>query len=250
MSACYNPAHRHADPQESVRGFAEIYHQIFELTRQLKPYSVTQICPCGTPITHTLISATDQTVTADPTSSAQIRQRIKFYKGLMGPRSAVFADHIELSDGGMDFASCFGAGGVLSTKFIYPLNDSIKPRLKEYWALTADKESLWKKWFEISAQHALADGEYLNLYDLAFDYPEAHAIRKADKMYYAFFAHRMDEHYVSEIQLRGLDEARKYQVADYVAGRVLGEVAGSDPRLQVEMHGALLLSVTPMEANR
>jgi alpha-galactosidase len=250
MPACYNPAHHHTDPQESVRGFAETYRQIFEITRQLKPYSVTQICPCGTPITHTLISATDQTVTADPTSSAQIRQRIKFYKGLMGPRSAVFADHVELSDGGDDFASCLGAGGVLSTKFIYPLNDSLKPRLKEYWALTSDKETLWKKWFDLAAQHSLVDGEYLNLYDLAFDFPEAHVIRKADKMYYAFFAHSMDENYVGELQLRGLDEAQKYQVQDYVGGRVLGEVTGSDPHLHVEMHGALLLCVTPMEVNK
>jgi alpha-galactosidase len=250
MSACYNPAHHHADPQESVRGFAETYRQIFEITRQLKPYSVTQICPCGTPLTHTLISATDQTVTADPTSSAQIRQRIKFYKGLMGSRSAVFADHVELSDGSVDFASCLGAGGVLSTKFVYPLNDALKPRLKEYWALTADKESLWKKWFDLAAQHSLADGEYLNLYDLAFDFPEAHAIRKADKTYYAFFAHSMDENYAGELQLRGLDAAQKYQVQDYVDGRVLGEVTGSDSHLHVEMRGALLLCATPMEENQ
>lgn len=250
MPVCYNLSHHHADPEESVRGFAEIYRQIFEITRQLKPDSVTQICPCGTPLTHTLIPATDQTVTADPTSSAQIRQRIKFYKGLMGPRSAVFADHIELSDGSDDFASCLGAGGVLSTKFVYPLNDSIKPRLKEYWALTKDKESLWKKWFVLAAQHSLADGEYLNLYDLAFDFPEAHVIRKADKMYYAFFAHNMDENYTGELQLRGLDEAQKYQVENYVEGRILGEMTGSDPYLLVEMHGTLLLCLTPMEANK
>jgi alpha-galactosidase len=250
MPACYNPAHHHADPQESVHGFAETYRQIFELTRQLKPYSVTQICPCGTPLTHTLIAATDQTVTADPTSSAQIRQRIKFYKGLMGSRSAVFADHVELSDGSADFASCFGAGGVLSTKFIHPLDDSLKPRLKEYWALTTDKEILWKKWFELAAQHSLADGEYLNLYDLAFDFPEAHAIRKADKIYYAFFAHSMDENYAGELPLRGLDAAQKYQIQDYVDGRILGEVTGSDSHLHVEMRGTLLLCATPMEENK
>jgi len=247
MSACYNPAHKHTDPEESVRGFAEVYRQILNITRQLKPNSVTQICPCGTPLTHTLIPATDQTVTADPTSSAQIRQRIKFYKGLMGSGAAVFADHVELSDGSADFASCLGAGGVLSTKFIHPLDDSLKPRLKEYWALTAEKETLWKKWFDIAALHSLADGEYLNLYDFAFDFPEAHVIRKAERNYYAFFTHSMDENYSGEIQLRGLDETKKYQALDYIEGRVLGEVMGSDPRLRVEMRGALLVNVTPME---
>jgi alpha-galactosidase len=250
MPACYNPAHNHADPEESVRGFAEAYRQIFEITRQLKPYSVTQICPCGTPLTHTLIPATDQTVTADPTSSAQIRQRIKFYKGLIGPRAAVFADHVELSDGSVDFASCFGAGGVLATKFVHPLDESIKNRLKEYWALTEDKELLWKKWFDIAAQHSLADGEYLNLYDLAFDYPEAHAIRKDDSMYYAFFAKSMNDNYSGQIQLRGLDETKKYQVQDYVEGPILGEVAGPNPSIYVEINSAVLLKVTPMETQK
>ena len=247
MPACYNPAHKHADPEESVRGFAELYRQIFNITRTLKPNSVTQICPCGTPITHTLIPATDQTVTADPTSSAQIRQRIKFYKGLMGPRAAVFADHIELSDGGVDFASCFGAGGVLATKFVYPLDDVLKARLKEYWALAEDKESLWQKWFDLAAQHSLANGEYLNLYDLAFDVPEAHAIRKNDNVYYAFFARGMDESYSGPVQLRGLDATKRYQVQDYVEGSILGEVTGPNPSIHLEMIGAALIKAVPME---
>ena len=130
------------------------------------------------------------------------------------------------------------------------MDDSLKPRLKEYWALTEDKESLWKKWFELAAQHSLADGEYLNLYDLAFDFPEAHAIRKADKIYYAFFTHGMDENHAGNIQLRGLNPAQKYQVEDYVEGRLLGEVTGPDASLNVEMNGALLLRVTPMEADQ
>jgi alpha-galactosidase len=246
MPACYNPAHNHADPEESVRGFAETYRRIFEITRQLKPYSVTQICPCGTPLTHTLIPATDQTVTADPTSSAQIRQRIKFYKGLMGPRTAVFADHVELSDGGLDFASCFGAGGVLATKFVHPLDEVIKTRLKEYWALTDDKELLWKKWFNIAARHSFADGEYLNLYDLAFDFPEAHAICKGDSIYYALFTHNMSESFSGQIQLRGLDATKKYQVQDYTEDQILCEVSGSDLSIYVEMNGALLIKVTPV----
>ncbi len=248
MPPCYNPDHKHADPQESVRGFAEVYRQIFEITRQIKPYSVTQICPCGSTLTHTLIPATDQTVTADPTSSAQIRQRIKFYKALMGERSAVFADHVELSDGGVDFASCFGTGGVLATKFVHPLSDSLKTRLKEYWPLTEANELLWKKWFELAQGHSLANGEYLNLYDLAFDFPEAHAIRKDGEMYYSFFCHTLNEKYTGEIELRGLDKTKTYRVLDYINDRALGEITGTNPRLKIEMQGTLLLKVTPVEA--
>ena len=247
MPPCYNPDHNHADPEESVRGFADVYRQIFDITRELKPYSVTQICPCGSTLTHTLIPATDQTVSADPTSSAQIRQRIKFYKGLMGPHTAVFADHVELSDGGTDFASCFGTGGVLATKFVHPLDDSVKNRLKEYWPLSKEKEPLWKKWFDIAAQYSFADGEYLNLYDLAFDFPEAHAIRKEGEIYYGFFCCTLREKYSGKIELRGLEKDKTYQVFDYVGERMLGKVTGRNPQLKIKMQGALLLKGTPVE---
>jgi alpha-galactosidase len=247
MPPCYNPTHDHADPEESVRGFAETYRLIFDITRELKPYSVTQICSCGSTLTHTLIPATDQTVTADPTSSTQIRQRIKFYKGLMGEHTAVFADHVELSDGGMDFASCLGAGGVLATKFVHPLDDSVKNRLREYWPLTDEKETVWKKWFALAAQNSLADGEYLNLYDLAFDFPEAHAIRKDGEMYYGLFCHKLEERYSGEIEFRGLEKTKIYRAFDYVNERMIGEINGETPRMHIEMHGALLLKITAAE---
>jgi alpha-galactosidase len=141
-------------------------------------------------------------------------------------------------------------GGVLATKFIHPLDDSLKTRLKEYWALTEDKASLWKKWFDLASQHSLADGEYLNLYDLAFDYPESHAIRKDDDIYYAFFAQNMNENFSGRLQLRGLDESKKYQVLDYVQDQTLGEVSGNDPFVYVEVNGALLLKVTPVEVGK
>ena len=60
----------------------------------------------------------------------------------------------------------------------------------------------------------------------------------------------MDEKYIGDVQLRGLDAAQKYQVQNYVDGRILGEVTGSDQYLHVEMCGALLLCVTPMEVNK
>lgn len=241
---CYNQAHRHQRPEESVEGFAEVYRSIFENTRQLKPYSVNQICPCGTPVTHTLIPWMDQAVTADPTSSEQIRQRIKFYKGLLGPRFAVFADHVELSDGSVDFASEIGAGGVPATKFIWPEDDTKRSRLKEWPALTADKKSLWTQWLEIYRTRPLAKGEYLNLYDLAFDRPEAHAIRYDGRLYYAFYTNKLGLKFSGKITLRGL-ETQEYQILDYVEDRVLGTVKGPSAELEVEFTSHLLLEASP-----
>jgi alpha-galactosidase len=240
MPACHNPTHYHARPEESTEAMAEAYRIIFETTRQLRPNSVTQICPCGTPLTFSLLPFTDQTVTADPTSSEQIRQRIKFYKALTGPHAAVFADHVELSDNGNDFASEIGAGGIPSTKFIWPDDEKVRGRLKDVWDLPAKKNAVWKKWFEIYNQHRPAEGEYLNLYDIAFDYPEAHVIRKEDNLYYAFYA----ANYHGAIELRGL-EKRSYRVVDYILGREMGRVNNGSAWLDVNFEGSLLVMAIP-----
>ena len=244
MPACHNPAHRHARPEEATEALADVYRLIFETTRQLKPNSVTQICPCGTPITFSLLPFTDQPVTADPKCSAQIRQRVKFYKALCGPRAAVFADHVELSDQGIDFASAIGVGGVPSTKFIWPDDPVAHQRLREAWLLTPEREALLRKWLSIYREHRLAEGEYLNLYDLAFDQPEAHAIRANGRLYYAFYAGRIDQGYSGPLVLRGL-EAKAYRVHDYVDNRELGVVQGPDARLNAEFSGALLIEAIP-----
>ena len=39
----------------------------------------------------------DQAVTADPVGAVQVRSRIKVYKALLGPESAVYGDHVYLS---------------------------------------------------------------------------------------------------------------------------------------------------------
>jgi alpha-galactosidase len=240
MPACHNPAHQHIRPEESTEAFAAAYRIIFETTRQLRPDSITQICPCGTPLTFSLLPYTDQTVTADPTSSLQIRQRIKFYKALSGPRTAVFADHVELSDGGVDFASEIGAGGVPATKFIWPDDDHVRSRLKEVWTLPEEKKVIWKKWFELYNTYRPAEGEYLNLYDLALDTPETHLIKKDGDLYYAFYAAQ----FKGRLELRGLEQ-RTYQVLDYVHQRALGSLNGADPWLEAQFEGSLLLRLAP-----
>ncbi len=244
VPACHNPAHHHVRPEEATEALAAVYRLIFEITRQFKPNSVMQICPCGTPINFSLLPFTDQPVTADPTSSAQIRQRVKFYKALCGSRAAVFADHVELSDQGRDFASEIGVGGVPSTKFIWPDDATVRARLQEVWLLTPEREALLQKWLAIYRRHRLAEGEYLNLYDLAFDQPEAHAIHANGELYYAFYAGQIDQSYRGSIVLRGL-EAKVYRVCDYVADRDLGLVQGPEATLDVEFVGALLIEAIP-----
>jgi alpha-galactosidase len=243
IPACYNPAHQHKRPEESIEALAEVYKIIYETTKALKPNSVVQICPCGTPITFSLIPYMDQAVTADPTSSAQIRQRIKFYKALLGPQTAVFADHVELSDNGIDFASEIGPGGIPSTKFIWPPNKEVFNRVKELWGLTNEKKDIIKSWLDIYRKYRLSEGEFLNLYDLAFDIPEGYVIRKKNCLYYAFFTSHLNQDYEGNITLRGLEQ-KSYRIYDYARRQNLGIVDGPIAQIWVKFKGYLLLEAS------
>jgi len=257
VPACYNPAHHHKSPQDSVKAMGEVYKTIFQTTRAIKPESVTQACPCGTPPSLAWLPFIDQAVTADPVGAVQVRRRIKMYKALLGPEAAVYGDHVELSamtkvgkdklgqdkwdEHGSDFASTLGTGGVLGTKFVWP---DPGPKFKPV-ALTSEKEAHWKKWIALYNEKMLSKGEFRDLYVYGYDSPEAYAIEKDGKMYYAFFAESEKVPFKGEIELRGLKPG-SYRVLDYVEGKDLGTVqaeAGKSPRLKTEFKEHLLLEV-------
>jgi alpha-galactosidase len=247
---CYNPAHHHKSPQDSVNAMADVYKTIFQTSRALKPESVTQSCPCGTPPSLAWLPFIDQAVTADPVGAVQVRRRIKMYKALLGPESAVYGDHVELStmdrignnwrEHGEDFASTIGAGGVVGTKFVWP---DPGPKYKAV-ALTPEKEEHWKKWIGIYNQKMLSKGTFRNLYVYGYDTPEGYAIEKGGKMYYAFFAPSAAP-WKGELELRGLTP-RSYHVRAYAEDKDLGTIeatADAAPRLKAEFKDHLLLEV-------
>jgi alpha-galactosidase len=248
---CYNPAHHHKSPQDSVNAMADVYKTIFQTSRALKPESVTQSCPCGTPPSLAWLPFIDQAVTADPVGAVQVRRRIKMYKALLGPESAVYGDHVELStmdrignnwrEHGEDFASTIGPGGVVGTKFVWP---DPGPKYKAV-ALTPEKEEHWKKWIGIYNQKMLSKGTFRNLYVYGYDTPEGYAIEKDGKMYYAFFAPSAAP-WKGEIELRGLTPG-SYHVRAYAEDKDMGTVeatADAAPRLKTEFKDHLLLEVS------
>ena len=264
---CYNPAHHHKSPLDSVYGMGEVYKIIFETTRALKADSVTQSCPCGTPPSLAWFRYMDQAVTADPVGSVQVRRRMKMYKALLGPRAAVYGDHVELTqisgtgdneqDVGSDFASTLGTGGVLGTKFTWP---DYGPKLKNVY-LNSQKEPHWKKWIDLYNQKMLSKGNFLDLYVYGYDEPEGYAIEKDGNMFYAFYAGEKDgkpaeadkngtagnnaNEWKGQVELRGL-QARQYKVVDYVNDKDYGTVTGPSARLNAEFSGNLLLQATPI----
>lgn len=247
---CYNPKHHHKSPQDSVNAMADVYKTIYQTTRAIKPESVTQSCPCGTPPSLAWLPYMDQAVTADPVGGAQVRRRIKMYKALLGPESAVYGDHVELSEmskignnwseHGTDFASTVGVGGVVGTKFVWPdPGAKFKPVL-----LTQQKEEHWKKWIGIYNNKMLSKGTFLDLYTIGYDTPEGYAIEKDGKMYYAFFA-PSSAPWKGEVELRGLKPGT-YHVTDYAEGKDLGTVTAAGdqaPKLNTEFKNHLLLEV-------
>jgi len=257
---CYNPKHHHKSPYDSVNAMGDVYKTIFETTRALKADSVTQSCPCGTPPSLAWFRYMDQAVTADPVGSVQVRRRMKMYKALLGPSSAIYGDHVELTeisqpsggeeqDTGSDFASTLGTGGVLGTKFTWP--DYGKKFSNVY--LNAQKEPEWKKWIGLYNEKMLSKGEFLNLYVYGYDVPEGYAISKGEKMYYAFYAPEppgksggKTEVFRGQIELRGLAEKR-YRVVDYVKGKDYGDVKGPVAKLSVDFTGSLLLEAVPAQ---
>jgi alpha-galactosidase len=244
---CYNPRHHHKSPYDSTQAMGEVYKVIFETTRALKPESVTQSCPCGTPPNMAWLPFIDQAVTADPVGSVQVRQRIKMYKALLGPNAAVYGDHVELTkisgvnsnneqDIGRDFASTVGVGGVLGTKFTWP---DYGPKLKNVY-LNPGKETEWKKWIAIYNDKKLSRGDFRDLYIYGYDVPEAYAVEKDGKMYYAFFAPAGNAEWHGAIELRGLAPG-KYRVTDYENGRDLGTIDAAHPQLAAQFREHLLL---------
>lgn len=251
VPACYNPAHHHKSPQDSVNAMGDVYKEIFETTRALKPQSVTQSCPCGTPPSLAWLPFMDQAVTADPVGGDQVRRRIKMYKALLGPESAVYGDHVELSamtmvgknwkEHGDDFASTIGTGGVVGTKFVWP---DPGPKYKDV-NLTASKEEHWKKWIGLYNEKMLSKGEFRDLYTTGYDTPEGYGIAKDGKMYYAFFA-PTTANWKGELELRGL-KAGKYRVTDYSDGKDFGTVevdASGTAKLAADFKDHLLLEVS------
>jgi alpha-galactosidase len=245
VAPCYNPAHQHARPTDSFERLADFWNAIYRAAHEANPQAVVELCPCGTAFAFHNLPATDQYPSSDPLSSWQVRSKGKSIKALIGRRSSYAGDHVELSDGGDDFASSVGIGAVIASKFTWPRDPerTQQPMPPGGYLLTPRKEALWRKWIAIYQQHMLPQGDYLGaLYDIGFDKPEAHAIAKDGAMYYAFYADAWD----GPLQLRGLGKGR-YRVRDLFNEVELGAVDARANTLNASFKRFLLLQASPIE---
>ena len=246
---CYNPKHGHRRPEESIEAIGDVYRVIYETSLAIKPDSVTQICPCGTTPNIGWLPFQNQAVAADPHGSLQVRERIKMYKALLGPRAAVTGDHVEYTGDrfvGTDFASTVGLGGIPSTRFTWP---GFGPNKTLF--LDDVKDRLYRGWIELYQSKLLSTGLFRNLYVHGFDTPEGYAVLKDGRTYYAFFAPGVEKwqttgRWHGEIELRGLGPGR-YRVLDWERGVNMGTFLGPSPRLAVDFNEHLLLEAESAE---
>lgn len=235
----YNPASGLASPGDAPERMPEFFKALYERAQSDLPGALVQLCPCGDAFNFFNLPYINQAVASDPTSSRQIRQKRMAFAA-MAPGLAYYADHVELSDGGLDFASQVGVGGVIGTKFTWPKPN---PHATENGGslLTEEKEALLRKWVPIYKEKMLSKGTYLNLYNYGFDKPEAHVISKDDALYYAFYADEWDG---KPIELRGLDASKTYTVTEYTADKPASfEIDGGNPYITPSFKHNYLIEV-------
>ena len=230
----YGRNHNISYPEEASEKLPGFFKMIYQVARDIKPNAVLEICPCGDCMSFYNMPYTNQFVASDPASSWQVRLKGKIYKALM-PATAYFGDHVELTDTREDFATQFGVGAVLGTKFVWPPTGV---KSKDENLLTLEKEKIFKKWFTLYNEKMLSKADYRgDLYDIGYDYPEAYAIMKKDTMFYAFY----NPQFKGEVQLRGLNADKKYEIRDYFNNKDLGKVSGKDPKINVAFKNFLLI---------
>ncbi len=239
MGECYAPDHHHSSTEESFEALPELYKIISEETRRLKPQAILEMCPCGMFPSFYKMPYYNQPVASDPNSTWQIRHRGKTIKALMGPRAAYYGDHVERFYNINNFASMVGVGGIPGSKFVaVETDDGFLGKKYPVWMDPGRREN-FELWLKVYKDHRLASGEYLNLYDIVYDKPETHVIKKDDALYYAFYATEWD----GEVELRGLEE-KEYIITDYVNDRVLATLKGGE-KLEVGFNDHLLVKAIP-----
>ncbi len=235
VPACFNPAHRHRSPLDSFQAMPKVFELISRTLHELKADPYNEVCICSFPHSPYAMPFFDIANASDPLNPWQVRSRVKAEKAIRGGTFAV-GDCYQVpmnewtgSSVPEDFESAMGTGAQLTTF---------------YRELDSPRKAEWNRWFHEYNELQLGAAEYLNLYDLAFDKPEIHVVRKGADLYYGIFAAYWPQ--TKAISLRGLNPKGKYEVYDYGNRRSLGTLEGANPILHTGFRDHLLVRLRPL----
>ncbi len=223
------------DPLASHRALPGLYGEIRRIADEEFPGMVIEICPDGR--SQSILNMPQHlTNIGDPKNDRQARAEFKSLKAIQGRRALVgtyvdpYGDDNPVSG---SFQNMLGLGGKLMTMFEEIDGDA---------GLGAAE---WSRWIDFYYEEDLVSGEYLDLYDIGFDRPEGHVVRKGPTLYYSFFVQTegLDARVGCEmrrlepaagsrlhsgtIELRGLAPFTAYRVTRFQDGATL-ELASDD----------------------
>jgi len=236
---CYNKIHKHKYPLESFEAVPELFKRIEKTLHKYVDEPFIDVCICATPHSPYNMPYYGIASASDPINPQQMRRRIKVEKAIHGPRFAVGDSYQLPADewGGTgvqeSFESAVGIGAKMTA---------------QYADLDSVEIKIWQRWFQMYKKLGLSSGDYVNYYDIAFDKPEIHIVRKGNDLYYGMFADYWPRS--KTIELRGLDQDKSYEVFDYAHDRNLGIIKGSKPLLNIGFKESLLIRVRIADVSR
>lgn len=229
---CYNAAHKHESPLSPYWNMPEQFKIIFDKAQSIKPGCAVEMCECGRPHDPYKMPFYNITNASDATSKVQVREKLKVEKALNGS-SVYFNPGYILPHRAEDWIydpceidECVAMGGYFETY---------------YTEISSEKKEEWKKWLKIYRNEEIYKGEYLNLYDIANDYPEFHVTKKDDTFYY--FAPGPFE---GEVELRGLDSNTSYLIKDFSTDETITTINGLKATVKVNTENDIYLKVIPI----
>lgn len=231
---CYNPKHRHKTPLESFQAVPKVFEVIDVTLKKYNKEAIHEVCICAAPHSPYNMPYYDIASASDPINLLQTRRRIKVEKAIHGSSFAV-GDCYQVPDDEWSgfsvpqaFESAIGTGAQVTT--FYTDLDSVQSQH-------------WNRWFKDYTKLKLSSSQYVNLYDLAYDSPEVHVVKKGDEIFYGIYADLWSK--TDTIELRGLRPGVSYSVYDYANKRQIASINGSDPFINVGFRDYLLISVKP-----
>jgi len=200
----------HASPHETERAGDRLYRIVHDTARGIREDFPIECCGSGG-VTNAWIQRWASTTSISDPDRLELRTteiRAKIDRALFGPDVAVNGDHIEGTSSEED----------LDMHYLFPLQLGLGNVFQTYFWETSWRrddplgigdEELYRKYFGLYDELKLSEGRYLNLYDLGWESPGAHAIEKDGSLYYLFVP-PYGEAYSGSIELRGLEKGTSY----------------------------------------